>query len=123
MLFQAIVLVLFVGLPVVGITLCIAQAEKGDICEQNTSNIYKGSETTLLWPPKPVDPKRQMRLRREWSGQDPCTAGIEILPTFWTPALIYGLPATGLLMALFALGAIFVPLPAQAKSAAADSGP
>jgi hypothetical protein len=117
MLFQAIVLVLFVGLPAVGISLCIAEAERGDICEQDTSRAYKGSDTTLLWPPKAVDPKNQMRLRREGSDQDPCTAGIEILPTFWTPVLVYGLPTAAYLMALFALGAVFVAPPAPAASA------
>jgi hypothetical protein len=84
-------LVLFLGLPAAGIVLCIAEAESGDICELDKNHFYKGSETTLLSPPHALE-GRQMRLRREGAGEEPCKAGIEIFPTVGTPFLIYGLP-------------------------------
>jgi hypothetical protein len=67
-IFQAVVLVLFLAVPATGIALCIAEAEKGDICEQDTTHFYTGSQKSLLWPPNPID-GNQMRLRREGSGQ------------------------------------------------------
>jgi len=109
--FQAVVLVLFLAVPATGIALCIAEAEKGDICEQDTAHFYTGSEKTLLRPPKPIDGK-QMRLRREGSGQEPCKTGIQILPVL-TPLLVYGIPAAAFLVALLALGAIFIPRHSQ----------
>jgi hypothetical protein len=62
-LFQIIVLVLFLGLPAAGIIRCIGEAESGDICELDTNHFYKGSETTLLSPPRALE-GHQMRLRR-----------------------------------------------------------
>jgi hypothetical protein len=121
-IFQVIALVLLLALPAVGIALCIAEAEKGDICELDTPHFYRGSETTLLWPPKPID-GGQMRLRREGSGEEPCKTGIQILPWFWTPVLIYGAPVASILAALFALGAIFVPRRSQAEPANMEAIP
>jgi hypothetical protein len=43
--FQASVLLIFVAVPAVGIVRCIAEAESGEICQQDTNNFYKGSET------------------------------------------------------------------------------
>lgn len=101
-LFQLIVLILLLGLPAAGIFLCIAEAEKGDICELDTTHFYKGSETTLLSPPRSVE-GHQMRLRRDGAGNAPCTSGIEIFPSFGTPFLIYGLPVLSGCMAIAAL--------------------
>lgn len=106
-LFQVVVLVMFIGLPVIGITLCIAEAEIGDICELDTAHFYKGSSTTLLRPPRSVE-GHQMRLRREGAGEEPCKTGIEIFP-IGTPLLIYGLPLVTFVMALAAFVAIVAP--------------
>jgi hypothetical protein len=114
--FQVVVLVLFLALPATGIALCIAEAEKGDICEQDTTHFYTGSQKSLLWPPRPID-GNQMRLRREGSGQEPCKTGIQIL-SVWTPIFVYGVPAAGFLVALLALGAIFIPRRPQAQPSA-----
>lgn len=103
--FQIIVLLLFLGIPAAGIILCIEEAEIGDICELDTTHFYKGSETTLLWPPKAID-GHQMRLRREGAGNEPCKSGIEIFPRFGTPLLVYGLPILSFCVALAALGMI-----------------
>lgn len=106
-LFQVAVLLLFLGLPVLGIGKAIEVAEAGDVCELDTTRFYKGSETTLLAPPRSIS-GNQMRLRREGAGQTPCRDGIELLPRFGTPALVYGFPFLGGGMAIFALWAIFV---------------
>lgn len=103
--FQIIVLLLFLGIPAVGIILCIEEAEVGDICELDTTHFYTGSETNLLWPPKAID-GHQMRLRREGAGNEPCKSGIEIFPRFGTPLLVYGLPILSFCVALAALGMI-----------------
>jgi hypothetical protein len=117
-LFQIIVLFLFLGLPAAGIVLCISEAETGDICELDTNHFYKGSETTLLWPPRAVE-GHQMRLRREGAGNEPCKSGIEIFPTFGTPLAVYGLPTLSGCMALAALAMIFLRKSDPSK---ADSG-
>jgi len=104
-MFQIIVLMLFLGIPTAGIILCIEEAEIGDICELGTTNFYKGTETTLLLPPR-AEKGHQMRLRREGAGNEECTSGIEILPKFGTPFLVYGLPLLSFCMALVALGMI-----------------
>ncbi|MET4213883.1 hypothetical protein [Bradyrhizobium sp. LA2.1] len=107
--FQIIVLTLFLGLPAAGIVLCTMEAERGDICEQDAAHFYKGSDTTLLLPPKAIDPRNQMRLRREGSGSEECKkTGIEILPTFWSPFLVYGLPSLSFCMAFAAIGTILL---------------
>jgi hypothetical protein len=117
-LFQAAVLFLFLALPAAGIVKSIVEAERGDICELDTEHFYKGSETTLLWPPASLE-GHQMRLRRAGADSEPCKSGIEIFPRSWTPLLIYGLPIVSGMMALAALVTIFwiraanaVPLPA-----------
>ena len=84
-------MLIFVALPAVGIIRCISEAESGDICEQDTKNVYKGSETTLLWPPVAKDGK-QMRLRKAGSGDAPCLSGVELFPRSLTPVAFYGLP-------------------------------
>jgi hypothetical protein len=124
--FQIIILILFLGLPVAGIILCIEEAETGDICELDTSHFYKGSETTLLWPPKAID-GHQMRLRRDGAGSEPCKSGIQIFPRFGTPLLIYGLPALSFCLAFAALGMILFgssnkpkPMPGVTPVAADD---
>jgi hypothetical protein len=106
-LFQIIVLVLFLGLPVAGIVVCISDAEIGDICELDTNHFYKGSETTLLRPPQAVE-GHQMRLRREGAGEEPCKTGIEIFPTFGTAFLVYGLPFLSFCMAFAAFATILL---------------
>ena len=124
--FQIIVLILFLGIPAAGIILCIEEAEIGDICELGTTNFYKGSETTLLSPPR-AEKGHQMRLRREGAGNEECKFGIEILPKFGTPFLVYGLPLLSFCMALLAFGMIFTgrprkfgSLPGGAAIAASD---
>jgi hypothetical protein len=104
-LFQVIILVIFVALPIVGIIRCINEAETGDICELERKHFYKGSETTLLWPPVSKEGK-QMRLRKEGAGEEPCVSGIELFPRSWTPLLIYGLPLAAGGMAVFAVASI-----------------
>ncbi|RFB87660.1 hypothetical protein B5K11_26310 [Rhizobium leguminosarum bv. trifolii] len=105
--FQAIVVVIFLVLPAAGIVKCIAEAETGDICELDKDHFYRGSETTLLWPPVAID-GQQMRLRREGAGSDPCKTGIEIFPRFGTPATAYGVPLLGGCMGVAALILIFL---------------
>jgi hypothetical protein len=128
-LFQIIVLMLFLGIPAAGIVLCIKEAELGDICEQDTTHFYKGSETTLLSPPRAIDGNNQMRLRREGAGTEECKkTGIEILPIFWTPFLVYGLPSLSFCMALAALGTILLgpfrkPEPASGRPDAEADDP
>lgn len=106
-LFQAVVLLLFLVLPIAGMVKCIVEAESGDICELDTNHFYKGSETTLLWPPVAIE-RRQMRLRREGDGNEPCKTGIEIFPRIGTPILVYGLPTVAVCGAFTALGLIFL---------------
>lgn len=125
-LFQIVVLVLFIGLPAAGIILCIGEAERGDICELDTNHFYKGSETTLLSPPRALD-GNQMRLRREGAGSEPCKSGIEIFPSFGTPFLVYGLPFLSFCIALAALAMILLgrfrkPMPASEASGGATDG-
>jgi hypothetical protein len=120
-LFQAVVLLLFLGLPAAGIVRCIGEAESGDICELDTGHFYKGSETTLFWPPRALE-GHQMRLRREGAGDEPCKSGIEIFPTFGTPLLVYGLPALSGCMALAALAAILFGRSLKSKADPMTSG-
>lgn len=120
-LFQTVVLVLLLGLPAAGIVRCIGEAENGDICELDTNHFYKGSETTLLSPPHAHE-GHQMRLRREGAGNEPCKFGIEILPTFGTPFLVYGLPILSGCMALAALAMVFLGRLHKPTPAANTSG-
>lgn len=124
-LFQIVVLVLLLGLPVAGIVLCIGEAESGDICELDKSHFYKGSETTLLSPPRALE-GHQMRLRRAGAGEEPCKTGIEIFPTFGTPFLVYGLPFLSFCMALAAFATILLrgfinPSASKTSGGAADT--
>jgi hypothetical protein len=114
-LFQVVILIIFVALPVGGIIRCIVEAESGDICELDTKYFYKGSETTLLWPPVAKE-GHQMRLRRAGAGAEPCTTGVEIFPRSWTPLLFYGLPLSAGAMTVVALMLIFL----RRKPGAAD---
>lgn len=106
-LYQVLILVIFVALPVVGVFRCMQVAESGDICEQDTSHVYVGEETTLLWPPTAQNAMTQMRLRKAGSGSKACEGGVEIFPRSLTPLLFYGLPAGAVAASVFALAAIF----------------
>src|SRR5882724_5065020 len=105
-LFQASVLLIFVAVPAVGIVRCIAEAESGEICEQDTKNFYKGSETNLLWAPVAKEGK-QMRLRRAEAGESPCLSGVELFPRSLTPLFFYGLPFAGGAVATVAIVSLF----------------
>ncbi len=83
------------------------EAESGDICEQDTSYVHVGNETTLLWPPIPQNAKNQMRLRKSGSGAEPCKGGVEVFPRSLTPFLFYGLPIGAVATSIAALAAIF----------------
>jgi hypothetical protein len=111
-LFQAVVLLVFLALPAGLIVRGIAEAETGDICELDTNHFYRGSGTTLLWPPTSLE-GHQMRLRKAGAGNEPCKTGIEIFPRFGTPFLVYGLPLISGLMGLTALATIFLTRPAS----------
>jgi hypothetical protein len=105
-IFQVCILLLFVTVPVVGIVACMVVAESGDICEQDTKNFYRGSETTLLWPPVAKEGK-QIRLRREGAGEEACSSGIELFPRSLTPLAFYGLPFAAGITAALALFSVF----------------
>ena len=105
-LFQVVILAIFVALPVAGNIRCIEEAESGDICELDKKHFYKGSATTLLWPPVAQE-DHQMRLRRAGAGEEPCTTGVEIFRRSWTPLFFYGLPLSAGVMAAVALMLIF----------------
>jgi hypothetical protein len=105
-LFQVAILVIFVALPVAGIIRCMDEAESGDICEQDTKHFYKGSETTLLWPPVAKE-GHQMRLRKAGADEEPCLSGVELFPRSWTPLLFYGLPLMAGGMVAFAVASVF----------------
>jgi hypothetical protein len=105
-LFQVCILLMFVALPAAGTIRCMYEAEKGDICEQDTNNFYKGSDTTLLWAPV-AKSGNQMRLRKAGAGNDACSAGIEIFPRSLTPLTFYGFPLAAGGMIAFAVAAIF----------------
>jgi len=83
-LFQVVILVIFIALPAAAIVRCMGEAESGDICEQDAKHFYKGSETTLLWPPVAKE-GHQMRLRKAGAGEEPCLSGVELFPRSWTP--------------------------------------
>ena len=106
-LFQLVVAFILFVLPAAGIVKCTVVAEAGDICELDTKHVYKGSETTLLWPPV-AQPGNQMRLRKGNSGQTDCKTGIEILPRVGTPLLIYGLALLSLCNGAAALVAVIL---------------
>jgi hypothetical protein len=121
-LFQVVILVIFVALPVAGIIRCIAEAESGDICELDVKHFYKGSETTLLWPPVAQE-GHQIRLRRAGAGEEPCTTGVELFPRTLTPLLFYGLPLAAGGMAALALVLVFRrEKPGAPDDAAGDGG-
>lgn len=106
--FQACVLLVLVVAPAVGIVKCCLEAETGDICEQDTSNFYRGDQTTLLWAPVPKLDK-QMRLRKADSGQEPCKSGVQLFPRSWTPLFFYIVPLLGLAITAFGLVLLIVP--------------
>lgn len=119
--FQGLILSVFVALPVLGVVRCMAEAESGDICEQDTQQVYLGRETTLLWPPNPLGARNQMRLRKANSGSEACTAGVEVFPRSLTPLLFYGLPLGAAAATVVAVLAIFRrPKPGPDDQLAAD---
>jgi hypothetical protein len=93
---------------VAGIVKCYLEAETGDICEQDTSNVYKGDETTLFWAPV-AKGGNQMRLRKADSGDEPCKSGVQLFPRSWTPLFFYVIPILGLFITAFGLVLLFVP--------------
>ncbi|MES0179656.1 hypothetical protein NKJ86_13790 [Mesorhizobium sp. M0025] len=105
--FQICVLLVFVAMPLAGIVRCIGEAESGDICEQDTKNFYKGSETNLVWAPVAKE-RKQMRLRKADAGDMPCSAGVELFPRSWTPLGIYGLPLAAGGVAMSAILSVFL---------------
>jgi hypothetical protein len=107
-IYQACVLLVLVIAPAVGIVKCQIEAEKGDICEQDTSNIYGGYNTNLFFAPV-AKSGNQMRLRKENSGDDPCKAGVQLFPRSWTPLFFYAIPLLGI--ALMALGFVLLFVP------------
>lgn len=104
--FQVCILLIFVVMPFAGIVRCMAEAESGDICEQDTTNFYNGSETTLLWAPTAKE-GNQMRLRKAGAGEAPCKSGVELFPRTLTPLAFYGLPLAATGMATLAVFFIF----------------
>jgi hypothetical protein len=111
--FQICVLLLLVCAPAVGILRCMQVAELGDICEQDTPNIYSGKETNLFAAPS-AKQGNQMRLRRAGSGNAPCTAGVELFPRSWTPIFFYVIPSTGL--GIMALAVILLVVPRNSRT-------
>jgi hypothetical protein len=103
--FQICVLVIFIAVPVAGVLRCMEVAEAGDICEQDTTFQYRGSETTLLWAPTGAD-TNQMRLHNAGSSETGCH-GIELFPRTLTPLGFYGLPVAAFSLVLAALGSLF----------------
>jgi hypothetical protein len=106
--FQAVILLVFVGSPAAGIFVCIRAAESGDICEQDTNNFYTGRDTSLLWAPVAKRKGNQMRLRRAEADSEPCDSGIELFPRSLTPLGVYGLPVAAGCMAAMAIVSVFM---------------
>jgi len=106
--FQACVLLILVIAPAVGIVKCYLVAETGDICEQDTSNLYRGDQTTLFWAPV-AGGNHEMRLRKADSGDEPCKSGVELFPRSWTPLFFGIVPLLGLVITAFGLVFLFVP--------------
>lgn len=106
--FQACVLLILVIAPAVGIVKCYLDAETGDICEQDTSALYRGNQTTLFWAPLPQG-NNQMRLRKADSGDEPCKSGVQLFPRSWTPLFFGIVPLLGLVITAFGLVFLFVP--------------
>lgn len=105
-------------MPFAGIIRCMAEAESGDICEQDTTNFYKASETTLLWAPTAKE-GNQIRLRKAGAGEAPCKSGIQLFPRTLTPLAFYGLPlaATGMAsLAVFFVFSMRKPEPSSASN-------
>jgi hypothetical protein len=75
--FQLCVLLLLVCAPAIGIVHCMQVAELGDICEQDTGNVYKGEDTNLFAAPV-AKQGNQMRLRKVGSGNAACTEGVAL---------------------------------------------
>lgn len=92
--FQICVLLLLVCAPAIGIIRCMQVAELGDICEQDTTNVYKGEETNLFAAPW-AKQGNQIRLRKAGSGNASCTEGVELFPRTWTPIFFYVVPSLG----------------------------
>lgn len=105
-IYQAFIVLLFVGVPVAGTVRCMVEAESGDICEQDTANVYRGYETNLAWPPGSKQAK-QMRLRRSDSGQEACKSGVELFPRSWTPLAFYVLPLVAGAIAALGIMSLF----------------
>ena len=106
--FQLCVLLLLVCAPAVGIVRCMEVAEVGDICEQDTTNFYKGEETNLFAAPAAKQGKR-MRLRKAGSGNAACTEGVELFLRTWTPIFFYVVPSIGLVIMALAVLLLFAP--------------
>jgi hypothetical protein len=106
--FQACVLLVLVFAPAAGIVKCYLEAETGDIREQDTSNFYRGDQTTFLWAPV-ANGDNQIRLRKADSGQEPCKSGVQLFPRSWTPLFFYIVPLLGLAITAFGLALLFVP--------------
>ena len=117
--FQICVMLLLVCVPAAGIARCMQVAELGDICEQNTANVYKGKETNLFAAPSSKQ-SNQMRLRKAGSGNDPCTTGVELFPRTWTPIFFYVVPSMGL--AIMALALILLLVPRNLRTAGPTAG-
>ncbi|POF30511.1 hypothetical protein [Roseibium marinum] len=105
-IFQFSVLIVFIVIPIVGILRSMEVAEAGDICELNTNTFYRGSETTLLWPPT-AEQGEQMRLQKQDFGGKPCIGGVELFPRSLTPLGFYGVPLAATILTIFALTSVF----------------
>lgn len=115
-LFQASVLLILVLAPAVGIVTCYFVAESGDICEEGTSYIHRGDQSTLLWAPRAQSgSNNQMRLRKEDSGDAACKSGVELFPRTLTPLFFFLIPVLGL--AVTSMGLVFVFVPRKQRSA------
>jgi hypothetical protein len=115
--YQGCVLLVLVLAPAVGIVKCQIEAETGDICEQDTTNIYRGHDTNLFSAPIAKN-GNQMRLRKADSGGDPCKSGVELFPRSLTPLFFYLIPLVGLAITFAGFVLLFVPRsnkPVEAK--------
>ncbi|MHC2677001.1 hypothetical protein ACVI1J_009164 [Bradyrhizobium diazoefficiens] len=120
--FQLCVLLLLVCAPAIGIVRCMQVAELGDICEQDTGNVYKGEDTNLFAAPVAKQGK-QIRLRRAGSGNAACTEGVELFPRTWSPMFFYVVPSLGLSIMALAIVLLFVPRNRQTPLAGGASSP
>lgn len=105
-IFQVLVVIIFIALPTACILRSMQAAEAGDICELNTSTVYRGAETTLLWPPV-AEKGHQMRLQKQGVNQTSCKGGVELFPRSLTPIGFYGLPIAAAISIFIALATVF----------------